>query len=370
MFARIFLIIISVISSFLIVKQNDCGYKQHKINQNDSIPFLLQEKVDSNNNTIWYKADIETEVCRERLCELAHITFYWDEIGDFLKFTLPDGKDLTKYDHKPFNADDYIKLANILADSTSLLKEISYDEINDIIERAQKEVDAITGATPGELANAVVRDAALSTYTFWHIVYGEARDTIINLLEQKICKEYILDRLKNGQSNVKLWAIKKADGRYKDNQQIKQEILRLIQDDNFEVASTSLHFFTDEELETKILQQEIIHLFPQVEGIMKFEILYRFKKLNKIYPETFSFLLNEFLENRVGVSAYTHIMRIAELVETPNEQDLTKIEELLNHNNFYVARKAYDYLKEQSINEDKLSKDLRKFEKKYHDRLN
>ena len=367
---RLLLIIPVIFSPFIIVNKQDKEHVEYKIVQNDSMLVFLREKTDPNNNTIWYQADIETEVCRERLCEIAHITIYWDEIGDFLKFTLPEGKDLTKYDHKPFNADDYRKLANILADSTSLLKNLSYNEINDVIERAQKEVDAVTGATPGELANAVVRDAALSTYTFWHIVYGASRDTIRNHLEQKMSINYVLNKLENGKPNTKLWAIKTAKEKYGDNEQARQQILELISDDNFDVAATSLRFFTDDELETQYVQQEIIRLFPQVQGVMKFEILYCLKKLKKIYPETFTFLLNEFIENKIGVSAYNHIIEIGELVEAPNEQDLVAMERLLYHDNFYVARKAYDYLKEQAMRDKQLSKDLRKFEKRYSERLN
>lgn len=370
MLTKFLLFLFSIISSFFLIHPGKDEFVQHKIIQSDSIPIILQEKVDSNNNTIWYEADIETEVCREGLCEIAHITIYWDEIGDFLKFTLPDGRDLTKYDHKPFNTDDYRKLANILADTASLLKEISYNEINDIIERAQEQVDAVTGATPGELANAVVRDAAFSTYTFWHIVYGASRDTIINHLGKKTNADFVLEKLKNEASNIKIWAIKKARENYKNNSEVKQEVLKLLSNSDFEVASQSLRFFTNEELEEKKLQQSIVNMFPEMEGIMKFELLYRLKKLNEIQQETFTFLLNEFIENRVGVSAYTHIVQLAELVKAPDENSIGMIEQLLYHDNFYVARKAYDYLKSYSSNERQLAKNLKKFENKYADRLN
>ncbi len=82
---------------------------KHRVIQNDTTAFELLEKRDSNHKTLWYRAEIETEVCREKLCELAFINIYWDEVGEYLKFSLPEERDLTKNDHTPFDVSDYQK---------------------------------------------------------------------------------------------------------------------------------------------------------------------------------------------------------------------------------------------------------------------
>ena len=72
---------------------------EYTVLHNDTLSFTLYEKRDSSKHTLWYRSHIVTRVCRENLCEIAAITFYWDEVGNFMKFTLPENRNLTKYDH-------------------------------------------------------------------------------------------------------------------------------------------------------------------------------------------------------------------------------------------------------------------------------
>ncbi|NND78322.1 MAG: hypothetical protein HKN53_00330 [Maribacter sp.] len=346
---------------------------KHRVIQNDTTAFELLEKRDSNNKTLWYRAEIETEVCREKLCELAFINIYWDEVGDYLKFTLPEERDLTKNDHTPFDVSDYQKLDEILADPENELKYYSFHEINDAVENLRKEyedVDGITGATPIGMVDAVVNGAALSSYTFWHLVYGAARDTIKQHVRKKTNQEYISQKLKSNRSNFRIWAIEEAKELFQTEDAITHEIMQLVSDDpNKKVSNEALNFFTDALLEKRDIQKKLMHQFYKASHEMKIDILNRQKKLRVIYPETFDFLLAEFAEKRIGVLAFSSIMEIAQSVKKPSESSFKIIRELLLHDNYYVARKAYDFVVEHPSNIKGLKKNMKIFERKYADRL-
>lgn len=346
---------------------------KHRVIQNDTTAFELLEKRDSNDNTLWYRAEIETEVCREKLCELAFINIYWDEVGDYLKFTLPEDKDLSKNDHIPFDVSDYQKLDEILADPENELKYYSFHEINDAVENLRKEyedVDGITGATPIGLVDAVVNGAALSSYTFWHLVYGAARDTIKQQVRKKTDQEYISQKLRSNRSNFRIWAIKEAKELFQTEDSINQLIMRLVSDDpNKRVSDEALNFFTDAQLEKRDIQKKLMDQFYLANHEMKIDILNRQKKIRVVHPETLNFLLTEFTEERIGVLAFSPIMEIAQSVKEPSEQSFKIMRELLLYDNYYVARKTYDFVIDHPSNIRGLKKDIKIFEKKYADRL-
>ncbi len=228
----------------------------------------------------------------------------------------------------------------------------------------------MTGATPIGLVNAVVNGAALSSYTFWHLVYGAARDTIKQQVRKKTDQEYILQKLKSNRSNFRIWAIKEAKELFQTEEAIKHEIMLLVSDDpNKIVSDEALNFFTDSQLEERDIQKKLTDQFYQASHEMKIDILNRQKKLRVVHPETFDFLLTEFAEKRIGVLAFSSIMEIAQSVKKPSESSFEIIRELLLHDNYYVARKVYDFVVERPSNIKGLKKNMKIFERKYADRL-
>lgn len=345
---------------------------KHRVIENNKTLLELVEKKDLSNNTLWYRAEIETEVCREGLCELAKINLYWDEVGNYLKFDLPESKELTKWDHIPFNSKDYQKLNDILGNPNSKLRDYTFNEINDVIESGNKidqEVDGLSRATPVMLSNTVVEGAALSSYTFWHIVYGASMDTIKQHVKEKTDKKYICQKLRSTEGNIQIWAIKKSKELFQTEDSIGFEVMQLISEPDLKVAREALRFFSDSQLEKKDIQKKLMNQFHKSNPAIKLDILERQKQLKTIHPETFNFLLTEFLEERIGVLAFSSIMEIAQSVKEPSEQSFKIMLELLLYDNYYVGRKAYDFVLEHPLNIKGLKKNVKIFERKYAERL-
>jgi hypothetical protein len=129
---------------------------------------------------VGYQAELDMAVCEDKLCANVILRIYWDLAGNYVRFDTIPGKPLTKFDHKRFTDDDYKKLDYILKDRNSMLRMLDKEDLVDkSIQIKATTVDAVTGATPATIKNAVVEGAVYSSYTLWHIVNGEVKDSIL-----------------------------------------------------------------------------------------------------------------------------------------------------------------------------------------------
>lgn len=124
-----------------------------------------------------YQTELNMPVCDDNLCANVCLDVYWDLAGNYSGFDTIAGKALTKFDHKPFTGADYQKLDHILSDRNSMIRILSEDELIDKnIKLQAKTMDAVTGATPATIKNAVIEGAAYSSYALWHLVNGPIRN--------------------------------------------------------------------------------------------------------------------------------------------------------------------------------------------------
>ena len=131
----------------------------------DTIPMEVELVFDTDDLPDFYYCDVNTPVCSDSLCRSLILEVYWDLLGNFTRFEVPEFPPLTKWDHLEFSAEDYLKLEEILGDKHSVLGTVR--DVNAL------KVDAVTGATRETLKNAVVPGAVYSSYTLWHVVNGE-----------------------------------------------------------------------------------------------------------------------------------------------------------------------------------------------------
>lgn len=121
-----------------------------------------------------YHCYVRSPVCDDGLCKLVAIHIYWDLLGNFQHFEIPEGRPLTKFDHLEFTEDDYLKLRDILKDKNSILGQYQVEElIDESTQLVSDSVDATTGATKETVKKAVVSGAVYSTFTLWHAVNGK-----------------------------------------------------------------------------------------------------------------------------------------------------------------------------------------------------
>src|SRR5690606_34732908 len=124
-------------------------------------------------NPVYFFRNIFTPVCLTGECKPVYINFYWDLLGNYTHYDMPEGEILTKMDHDEFSEDDYTKLQDILINSSSLLKDVEMEDlISTGTEHLADSVDAKTGATLKSIKKEIIEGAVYTCYTLWHIAYG------------------------------------------------------------------------------------------------------------------------------------------------------------------------------------------------------
>jgi hypothetical protein len=165
---------------------------------------------DGNQVPASYQARLNMAVCDDKLCANVLVKICWDLAGNYVRFDTIPGNPLTKFDHKPFSDADYRKLDQILKDKNSTLRMLEKEDLVDksTLIRATT-VDAVTGATPATIKNAVVEGAVYSSYTLWHYVYGSVKDSIRTYTNRIYSDKIALQMLRSENYETQLFALKK-----------------------------------------------------------------------------------------------------------------------------------------------------------------
>ncbi|MHA4740381.1 hypothetical protein [Dyadobacter sp. MSC1_007] len=161
------------------------------INDDHLEPVTVQEYVGTNGMIYWYRR-IATEVCLTGDCRPIDVGIYWDFKGDFAGLEVFK-EPLTKTDHSDFAAWDYGKLMSILKDDWSPLREYSLSELVD--EKPADGVDAVTGATKREIAEAAVEKAVYTTHTLWHLIHVGEKEQLAKLTAQRMTQNHQMQKI-------------------------------------------------------------------------------------------------------------------------------------------------------------------------------
>jgi hypothetical protein len=161
---------------------------------------------------VGYEAELNMPVCDDKLCANVWLKIYWDLAGNFVQFDTLAGKPLTKFDHKRFSKVDYSKLDQILKDRNSVLRILEKaDLIDKSIKLKATTVDAVTGATPSTIKNAVVEGAVYSSFTLWHFINGPVKDSIRACTLRNYSGQMASQMLHSGNFETQLFALKQMN---------------------------------------------------------------------------------------------------------------------------------------------------------------
>ena len=168
---------------------------------NDSTAVTVHLLDDTTGIPVCYSAHLTTGVCADGLCRPVDIHIYWDLLGRFQDYRMSPGHPITKFDHQPLTTDDHTKLRQLLADTSSLLRDYAIaDMIDTTIKVRSGVLDAVTGATNPTFESVTVPGAMYTVYTLWHFVNGPVRSQIrqhtnVLLTDALITKMLQSDRL-------------------------------------------------------------------------------------------------------------------------------------------------------------------------------
>jgi hypothetical protein len=148
--------------------------REFTIIENDTLSYTLKLALDDSGRPQYFFRNIFTPVCYTNECKPVYVNFYWDLLGNYMRYDLPKGKILTKVDHDEFKQEDYDKLADILSRPNSIFAELQMEDlITKGTDSLTSDVDAKTGATLKTIKNEVIDGAVYTCFTLWKIAYGD-----------------------------------------------------------------------------------------------------------------------------------------------------------------------------------------------------
>ena len=175
----------------------------------ESMPCDVFQVLGSEGKPKEYFMDVGSVICEEGKCEVVAVRLHFDPLGNFERYELPSGGNLTKWGHEPFSRADHEKLHSILSDPYSPLKEIAWDQITMPKNSGDsgKNVDGTSGATVLSKRNHVVVGAAYTCCTLWHWSHGETARVIRDMTNEASDEQDLIDYLQSEEDKYAEFAI-------------------------------------------------------------------------------------------------------------------------------------------------------------------
>lgn len=216
--------------------------------ETDSIRYALFVLEDTEGTARQYMAEIFTPVCHTNKCYPVYINFYWDLLGNFQHFEMPEGEILTKLDHIPFEEKDYDKLEAILSNENSILGDYSISDLVVSTTTADANgVDAVTGATSKTIQNEVIPGAVYSCYTLWQLAHGSLAERTRSHTVSNYTDQTLVRFLESGHHPYQYWALDKIQEMGAENDtKFAVPLLEIIRGNNIFLATHLLETLPNE----------------------------------------------------------------------------------------------------------------------------
>lgn len=311
-----------------------------------------------------YSREIMTGVCIDGKCRLVYINLFWHITGRYMGFELPRKEFLSKTEHKPFTPNEYDRLHELLANRISPLAQYSLDELVPNKDSTVNNVDAVSAATIAAVLDHIVEGAVYTTYTLWHIVYGDTQHKIENLTDNNLSPKLVLRLFENEALKDKIWALNHISEETEITPEIQNKIFEFIGDEDVYLAERALNAMKQPTIEKKEVQERLVKILSETGFLQKRLILQRLQQAREIYPEVGEELAKN-LKNMNGVLVKSTI----QLFNNHEIEDNLVIEEvtrLLENENRFIASQAVQYLEQLDTPDKKTQRKLDKYKKKYN----
>ncbi|GAB3273441.1 hypothetical protein GCM10027347_45840 [Larkinella harenae] len=185
--------------------------REFTITENDTTTYVLKLALDASEKPLYFFRNVFTPVCLTGECKPVYINFYWDLLGNYLRFDFPPREVLTKMDHKEFKPEDYEKLQRILSNSNSLLNDVAMEDlVGKGTENLADSVDAKAGATLKTVKNEVIDGAVYTCYTLWHLAHGPVVNEMQKITETYRTDDLLHQFLNSDNHHYQYWAMERV----------------------------------------------------------------------------------------------------------------------------------------------------------------
>lgn len=298
---------------------------------------------------------INTGVCIDGECRRLSMRLFWTVTGRYYGFSLPEGEYLSKTEHVPFKDDDYLRLQEILANPYSVLGEYRMDEL---ISEQGEGVDGITAATLAAVKQETVPDAVYTSYTLWHLVYGETQKEIQKYTRGHLTDELAIQLLGSADFEDKFWTLQNMGPRLQWSVQLKKTVLEIIVHEKGLLSTEALSALPDSLLEDPEIQLAFARQFPEMAYLNQRKILERLAKVDALDSQATLEFSAHLLQ--MSPNVLDGVLALYRAKQVQNEMIDQRIVRLLGHENLFIARKAADYLETKNVNDKQVLRQIKK----------
>jgi hypothetical protein len=328
-----------------------------------------------------YQMSFETPVCIDEQCRIVQVTMYWNALGYYERLEYPAELPLTKKKHVPFEPQDYARLDEILKDRTSVLGVISLESlVKPPPETAtvpdadpatappeEFDLDAWSGATPLTVKQSVVDDAAYTSWAMWRWANGEIVAKLQELTRQSCRPAYLQHLLQSDDRRDVDFALKYLLERHADDDRFAEDVFSVLEQADREHVMLSLEYL-DQALndQPQRLHARLIDACCRMQANCSPLVLDYFTAVPKLPAETLEGLTG--VLDRLPYFQVHLILRLLDQRGFLSARAESNIAGLLEHENFFIARRAYEYLASHETT-DATTEQVQAFRARHADRL-
>jgi hypothetical protein len=319
--------------------------------------YPVVQRSDANGEPTDYSLLIKTEVCMDGKCKVVEATMHWDALGYYRRLEFDPKKPLTKKEHTPFAKADYTKLDSILRDRSSVLGTHSLaflaKPVPDVNE-ADVLYDALSGATPTTVQQAVVKDAAYTTWAMWRWANGEMVQELRRLTEKQFTPRYLNRILRSDDRRHVDYALKYVVKHHGSDERYLESVFYILENGDREHVSLSLRFVSGVLTDKEVLHKRLIESFCRMSSLYNPMILERLSAESELPATTL-----EALTARLDGLPYFQVHLVLRMIEKKkfwSKQVESDLSQLLDNDNFFIARRVNEFLLKQELGEEAAQK--------------
>jgi hypothetical protein len=289
----------------------------------------------------------------------------WNAAGYFERLEFPPGKPLTKKEHVPFTAQDYAKLDRILKDRNSILRGWSLSFLDRPVETGDG-VDAVTAPTPATVQDAVIQDAAYTTWALWHWANGEIVPKLRCITEQRCTPAYLNHLLIAEDRRYVDFALDYVMKHHRTDARFVDSAFHILENGERDQIPRALEFLHHAMRDKRKLHARLIESCCRMRSADCPLILEHLAAESSLPAATL-----EGLTGRLAQLPFFPIHLILRMLETrkfASERTISDVTALLDKDDFFVARRAYEHLIQQDLDAETQTR-LDAFRERNRDRL-
>ncbi len=327
-------------------------------------PFTILQMQDQQGHPSGYSMSIDSVICLQGQCRTIRITMVWDALGDYQYYRLPEGQALEKrittdsdrrlsmetwkYGAVPFTDADYKRLDQILKDKDSILRTLSLSAMS--ISPHSDTVDGVTEATPRAINMAVVEGASLTSFHLWHWANGEVVEAIRQLTHASCSESLLRAFLRSEKPHYVLFALEHLRIHKLFSPSRAAEVIEVASHGDEKRIELAVAYLREAMPDRAHYYDSLTKLFIASSAAGRIRLLTLMGAETTLTGAFFDTICVG-LENMHTYQELNLFLRLAETHAYTSKPMLTRVSHFLESENFVLARRAYEYLEKQALDD-------------------